>query len=191
MTRSKFPLSVLALLGLLTPLGISCIAPLPAEAGAGHNHGGGSEEELNEGEFRSMPVITLEGHGGYENNLTSEGKPSHYAIDGMFGAVMEWGLANQGSFAIEAAIGPALVWGEAEHFYGRVHLEEEHEEESSSAHADHDEHGDEDHDEEEGEDHGDEDHGDEDHGDHSAHSEEGHESHAGHGHEVRDGAPRR
>ena len=74
MTRSQRSLSALALLGLLTPLGISCIAPLPAEAGAGHNHGGGSEEELNEGEFRSMPVITLEGHGGYENNLTSEGK---------------------------------------------------------------------------------------------------------------------
>ena len=139
MTRSKFSLSALALLGLLTPIGISAIAPLPAEAGAGHNHGGGSEEELNEGEFRSMPVITLEGHGGYENNLTSEGKPSHYAIDGMFGAVMEWGLANQSSFAIEAAIGPALVWGEAEHFYGRVHLEEEH--------------GDEDHDDDEHESH--------------------------------------
>ena len=166
MTRSKCSLSVLALLGLLTPLGISCIAPLPAEAGAGHNHGGGSEEELNEGEFRSMPVITLEGHGGYENNLTSEGKPSHYAIDGMFGAVMEWGLANQGSFAIEAAIGPALVWGEAEHFYGRVHLEEEHEAESGSTHAAHA-----DHDEEEGEDHGDDEQG-----------EAGHESHAGHGH---------
>lgn len=195
MTRPNRSLVARTLLVLFTPLGISTMAPLPAEAGAGHNHGGGSEEELKEGEFRSMPVITLEGHGGYENNLTSEGKPSHYAVDGMFGAVMEWGLANQGSFAIEAAIGPALVWGEAEHFYGRVHLEKEHEEESSSAHAahaDHDEHGEEDHEEEEGEDHGDEDHGDKDHGDedhgneghsdHSEHSEEGHESHAGHGH---------
>ena len=146
MIRFNLSSSALTFLGLLTPLGLTVAYPLNAEAGAGHNHGGGSEEELESGEFRSMPVITLEGHGGYENNL--EGKPAHYAIDGMFGAVMEWGLPNQGSFAIEAAIGPALVWGEAEHFYGRVELEEE---EGEEAHGD--------------EDHGDEDHGDEEHGD--------------------------
>ncbi len=157
MIRFNLSSSALTFLGLLTPLGLTVAYPLSAEAGAGHNHGGGSEEELESGEFRSMPVITLEGHGGYENNL--EGKPAHYAIDGMFGAVMEWGLPNQGSFAIEAAIGPALVWGEAEHFYGRVELEEE---EGEEAHGD--------------EDHGDEDHGDEEHGDedHAEHGEEGH-----------------
>ena len=81
----------------------------------------GGEEPLPPGEFRAIPVITIEGHGGFENNL--EGHPEHYAIDGQFGVVLEWGLPNDGSFAIEAALGPALVWGEAEHFYGRVHVE--------------------------------------------------------------------
>ena len=178
MFRFKHSSSALTLLGLLTPLGLHAAYPSSAEAGAGHNHGGGSEEELKNGEFRAMPVITLEGHGGYENNLTSEGKPAHYAIDGMFGAVLEWGLPNRGLFAVEAAMGPAVVWGEAEHFYGRVHLEEELGEDSrahgNSAHSDED-HGD--------EDHGDEDHGEVNHGDED-HSEEGHDSHAGHGHEA-------
>ena len=91
-------------------------------------HGGVEGEELEPGEFRARPVITIEGHGGFENNLVEEGKPEHYAIDGLFGAVFEWGLENGGSFAIEAAVGPAFVWGEAEHFYGRVHVDEDHEE---------------------------------------------------------------
>jgi hypothetical protein len=116
--------SVLIVFGFLTPLGLSSAFPFSAAAGGEHNHGGGLQEDLKSGEFRSMPVITLEGHGGFENNL--EGKPAHYAIDGLFGAVMEWGLPNQGSFAIEATFGPALVWGEAEHFYGRVEVEEDH-----------------------------------------------------------------
>ena len=63
-------------------------------------HGGG--EQLPEGEFRVTPVTTIEGHGGFETNL--DGKPEHYAIDGQFGYVFEWGLPNNGSFAIEAAI---------------------------------------------------------------------------------------
>ena len=92
-------------------------------------HGGVEGEELEPGEFRARPVITIEGHGGFENNL--EGRPEHYAIDGMGGVVLEWGLANNGSFAIEAQIGAAAVWGEAEHFYGRVEVEEEGEEETS------------------------------------------------------------
>jgi hypothetical protein len=57
-----------------------------------------------------------------ENNL--EGQPRHDALDALVGVVMEWGLPNEGSLAIEAMVGPALVWGEAEHFYGRVHHEE-------------------------------------------------------------------
>ncbi|QNG26833.1 hypothetical protein [Synechococcus sp. HK01-R] len=106
-------------------------------------HGGaGGDEPLAAGEFRSIPTITIEGHGGFENNL--EGHPQHYAIDGMFGVVLEWGLANNGSFAIEAQLGPAFVWGEAEHFYGRVHVESEshaHEEHASEhQHDDHEEH---------------------------------------------------
>ena len=84
-------------------------------------HGAAAGDELLPGEFRIRPVVTLEGHAGLENNL--EGQPRHYAIDGLFGAVFEWGLDKGGSFAIEAQIGPALVWGEAEHFYGRVHVD--------------------------------------------------------------------
>lgn len=82
----------------------------------------GSDEPLRPGEFRARPVVTLQGHGGFDNNLS--GRPQHYAIDGQFGAVMEWGLPHEGRFAIEAQIGPAFVWGEAEHFYGRIHVEE-------------------------------------------------------------------
>ena len=95
-------------------------------------------EALEAGEFDFTPLITIEGHGGFDTNL--EGDPKHYAIDGMFGGVFEWGLGNGGSFAIEAAIGPALVWGEAEHFYGKVH-DDDHEEE----HVDHDHEEDHDH----------------------------------------------
>lgn len=138
MTKFNISSSALIVLGLLTPLGLTAAFPLSAAAGGGHNHGGGSEDDLKSGEFRSMPVITLEGHGGFENNL--EGKPAHYAIDGLFGAVMEWGLPNQGSFAVEAAFGPALVWGEAEHFYGRVEVEEDHGDHAEEGHGD-EEHG--------------------------------------------------
>jgi len=91
---------------------------LPAPAWS-HSAAGG--RALRPGEFRARPVITLEGHGGLENNL--EGRPKHYALDGLFGGVLEWGLDRGGSFAIEGQLGPALVWGEAEHFYGRVHIE--------------------------------------------------------------------
>ena len=102
----------------LLPLGLLAAVAAPGAALA-HSTAGGVE--LLPGEFRVRPVVTLEGHGGLENNL--EGRPQHYAIDGLFGAVFEWGLERGGSFAIEAQLGPALVWGEAEHFYGRVHIE--------------------------------------------------------------------
>ena len=102
---------------------LACLAaaasPMPAMA---HSMPGG--EELVPGQFRVRPLITIEGHAGLENNL--EYQPQHYALDGLFGAVFEWGLGRGGSFAIEAQVGPALVWGEAEHFYGRVHVEGEH-----------------------------------------------------------------
>jgi hypothetical protein len=129
-------------------------------------HGSAGGEELQPGEFNARPVVTIEGHGGFETNL--EGRPEHYAIDGQFGAVLEWGLPNKGSFAIEAQIGPSLVWGEAEHFYGRVHVEE-------GGHGDDHE----DHEEEHGDDH--EDH-EEEHGDDHEDHEEEHGDHAGHGH---------
>ncbi|MEB3266390.1 MAG: hypothetical protein VKN13_07245, partial [Cyanobacteriota bacterium] len=120
--------------GLLAPAALACALPAPVLA-----HGVPGGEELAPGEFQLSPVITLEGHAGLENNL--EDRPRHYAIDGLFGMVMEWGLPNRGSFAIEAMIGPALVWGEAEHFYGRVHADDHHDD------HDHDHHGhDDDHD---------------------------------------------
>ena len=103
----------------LVPLGlvIALASPAPLRA-----HGAAGGEDLAPGAFQISPVLTLEGHAGLENNL--EGQPRHYALDGLVGVVLEWGLPNQGSLAIEAMVGPALVWGEAEHFYGRVHLEE-------------------------------------------------------------------
>ena len=141
--------SKLLLLGLIA---------LPFTAGSAafaHGSHGGGGEALEAGEFDFTPILSIEGHGGFDNNL--EEQPRHYAIDGMFGGVFEWGLGNGGSFAIEAAIGPALVWGEAEHFYGKVHAE------------DHDDH-DEDHDEDHEDDHDDheDDHEEHDHShDHS------------------------
>ncbi|MFM1899783.1 MAG: hypothetical protein RLZZ216_359, partial [Cyanobacteriota bacterium] len=151
-------------------------------------HGGaGGDEPLAAGEFRSIPTITIEGHGGFENNL--EGHPQHYAIDGMFGVVLEWGLPNNGSFAIEAQLGPAFVWGEAEHFYGRVHVESEshaHEEHASEhKHDDHEEHASE-HKHNDHEEHASE-HKHEDHEEHA--SEHKHEDHGNHAHAHGSGAP--
>ena len=105
-------------------VGLGCIASfgLPALA-----HGGGEGSDLKPGEYKASPILTIEGHGGLENNL--EGHPRHYAVDALFGMVLEWGLASEGSFVIEAALGPTNVWGEAEHFYGQVHLHDEEEEE--------------------------------------------------------------
>ena len=56
------------------------------------SHGGGGKEALEAGEFDFTPVITLEAHGGFDTNL--EDDPKHYAIDGLFGGVFEWGLGN-------------------------------------------------------------------------------------------------
>ena len=124
MFRSR--LALLAL--LLSPF--ASISPVEAHG----SHGGGGES-LEAGEFDFTPIITIEGHGGFDTNL--EGDPKHYAIDGMFGGVFEWGLSNGGSFAIEVAIGPALVWGEAEHFYGKVHVDD-HDDDHEEDHDDHD-----------------------------------------------------
>ncbi len=96
---------------------------LPFKANA---HGGGGDEPLEVGEFRTTPYVTLEGHHGVENS--KENTPTHHGLDGLFGVVMDWGLENDGKFSIEAALGPVFVWGEADHFYGAVHEEEEGEE---------------------------------------------------------------
>ena len=132
--------SKLLLLGLLA---------LPFTAGSAafaHGSHGGGGEALEAGEFDFTPILSIEGHGGFDNNL--EEQPRHYAIDGMFGGVFEWGLGNGGSFAIEAAIGPALVWGEAEHFYGKVHADDhddDHDEDHDDHEDDHDDHEEHDH----------------------------------------------
>ena len=129
--------SKLLLLGLIA---------LPFTAGSAafaHGSHGGGGEALEAGEFDFTPILSIEGHGGFDNNL--EEQPRHYAIDGMFGGVFEWGLGNGGSFAIEAAIGPALVWGEAEHFYGKVHADDhddDHDEDHDEHEDDHDDHDD-------------------------------------------------
>jgi len=114
----RHPVSQIGSRRALLPLGLLAALAAPSAALAHSTPGG---QELLPGEFRVRPVVTLEGHGGLENNL--QGRPQHYSIDGLFGAVFEWGLQRGGSFAIEAQLGPALVWGEAEHFYGRVHVE--------------------------------------------------------------------
>ena len=46
-------------------------------------------QDLDPGEYRVRPVITIEAMAA-ENNLVEEGKPEHYAIDGLVG-VVEWG----------------------------------------------------------------------------------------------------
>jgi hypothetical protein len=101
--------------------GLALVVALPSALRA---HGAAGDADLAPGAFQLSPVLTIEGHGGFENNL--EDQPRHYAIDGLVGVVLEWGLPNKGSLAIEAMVGPALVWGEAEHFYGRVHVEDDH-----------------------------------------------------------------
>ena len=145
-----FPSRSLLLACLLLPLGM---AP---EALAHGSHGGGGGDVTEAGEFDFTPVITIEAHAGAETNL--EDDPEHYALDGLFGGVFQWGLGNGSSLTIEAAIGPAVVWGESEHFYGKVHA--------------HDDHG-----HEEGE-HGHDEHADGDHDDH-----DDHDDHAGHDHD--------
>ena len=147
-----------------------------------HAHGGhGGGEQVPAGEFRVTPVITIEGHGGMETNL--DGKPEHYAIDGQFGYVFEWGLPNNGVFAIEGSIGPSAVYGEAEHFYGVVHAHgsDDHGDGDHGDHEDHDDHGDhDDHDDHGHDDHGDEDHDDHDDHGHDDHGDEDHDDHADH-----------
>ena len=159
--------SKLLLLGLIA---------LPFTAGSAafaHGSHGGGGEALEAGEFDFTPILSIEGHGGFDNNL--EEQPRHYAIDGMFGGVFEWGLGNGGSFAIEAAIGPALVWGEAEHFYGKVHADDhadDHDDDHDEDYDDHEDDHDEDHDDHE-----------DDHDDHDDDHEEHDHSHD-HSHET-------
>ncbi len=161
MIRSRLVLLAL----LLSPF--ASVSPVHA-----HGAHGGGDETPEAGEFDFTPIVLLEGHGGYETNL--EDNPKHYALDGLFGGVMKWGLGNGGTITVEAAVGPALVWGEAEHFYGKVHADD-HDDHDDHDDEDHDDHDDEDHDDHD--DHDDEDHDDHDHDDHD-HDDHGHDDHA-------------
>ncbi|QNJ16580.1 putative conserved secreted protein [Synechococcus sp. A18-40] len=183
--KPRFKLLLLAL--LLLP----CTAARPVMAHGSH---GGGDEQLEAGEFDFTPLITIEGHGGFETNL--DDNPKHYAIDGLFGGMFQWGLGNGGSLTIEAAVGPSVVWGEAEHFYGKVHVHDDHghEDEDHHDHHDHDDHAghedDHDHHDEHAEDdhHDHEEHADHDHHDdhddhHDQYAEDDHHEHAEHAHD--------
>ena len=171
--RPMFRSRVLLLALLLSPFA----TVLPAQAHGSH---GGGDEALEAGEFDFTPIVMLEGHGGFENNL--EDNPKHYAIDGLFGGVMKWGIGNGGSLTIEAAVGPALVWGEAEHFYGKVHVDD-HGDHSGDDHDGHDDDEHADHDDHEGEEHADHDHDEHEHEEHADHDDHEGEEHADHHHD--------
>ena len=93
-----------------------------------HAHGShGSDAELEAGEFDFTPLITVEGHAGFDDNLEIPEK--HYAADFLIGGEFAWGLGNNKQFSLSAFVGPALVRGGAEHFYGEIHVEDHSEEE--------------------------------------------------------------
>ena len=77
---------------LLALLLLPLIQARPAFAHGNHGGGGDAPEA---GEFEFTPVVTLEGHAGFEQNL--DDKPKHYALDGLFGGVFQRGLGSGGS----------------------------------------------------------------------------------------------
>ena len=88
-----------------------------------HAHGShGSGAELEAGEFDFTPLLTVEGHAGFDDNLEIPEK--HYAADFLIGGEFAWGLGNDKQFSLSAFVGPALVRGGAEHFYGEIHVAE-------------------------------------------------------------------
>ena len=104
---------------ILSPF--ASMAPVHAHG----SHGGGSE--LEAGEFDFTPLLTVEGHAGFDDNLEIPEK--HYAADFLIGGEFAWGLGNNKQFSLSAFVGPALVRGGAEHFYGEIHVEDHSEEE--------------------------------------------------------------
>ena len=109
---------------LLLALFLSPFASM-APAHAHGSHGGGAE--LEAGEFDFTPLLTVEGHAGFDDNLEIPEK--HYAADFLIGGEFAWGLGNKKQFSLSAFVGPALVRGGAEHFYGEIHVEDHSEEE--------------------------------------------------------------
>jgi len=117
---------------LLLALFLSPFASM-APAHAHGSHGGGTE--LEAGEFDFTPLITVEGHAGFDDNL--ENPEKHYAADFLIGGEFAWGLGDGKQFSLAAFVGPTLTRGGAEHFYGEIHAhaeEEGHEHEESEAH---------------------------------------------------------
>ena len=109
---------------LLLALGLSPLVSIdPVHAHGSH----GSDAELEAGEFDFTPLITVEGHAGFDDNLEIPEK--HYAADFLIGGEFAWGLGNNKQFSLSAFVGPALVRGGAEHFYGEIHVEDHSEEE--------------------------------------------------------------
>ena len=115
---------------------------------------------MEAGEFDFTPILTVEGHAGFDDNLEIPEK--HYAADFLIGGEFAWGLGNDKQFFLSAFVGPAFVRGGAEHFYGEIHLEDHHDE-----------------------DHHDEDHHDEEEHDEDHHDEEEHEAHEHEAHPTR------
>ena len=90
---------------------------------------------MKAGEFNFTPLLTVEGHAGFDDNLEIPEK--HFAADFLIGGEFAWGLGNDKQFSLSAFVGPALVRGGGEHFYGEIHAhaeEEGHEEEEHGAH---------------------------------------------------------
>ena len=110
------------------------LSPFASMAPA-HAHGShGSGAELEAGEFNFTPLLTVEGHAGFDDNLEIPEK--HYAADFLIGGEFAWGLGNDKQFSLSAFVGPALVRGGAEHFYGEIHVED-HSEEGHEEHEAH------------------------------------------------------
>ena len=90
---------------------------------------------MEAGEFDFTPLITVEGHAGFDDNLEIPEK--HYAADFLIGGEFAWGLGDGKQFSLAAFVGPTFTRGGAEHFYGEIHAhaeEEGHEHEESEAH---------------------------------------------------------
>ena len=66
--------------------------------------------------------MAVEGHAAFEDNLTTPAR--HNAGDFLTGAEWAWGLGNDQQISLSAFVGPALVHGGAEHFYGEIHVED-------------------------------------------------------------------
>ena len=87
-----FSVKFLRLSSQFVSLSLLMLPLAPAPAVLAHGSHGGSDVELEAGEFDFSPIITIEGHGGFDTNL--DGDPRHYAVDGLFGGSFSWGVGN-------------------------------------------------------------------------------------------------